>query len=310
MLLFFATQIALAGIPLVHEGGDPAALTAEASSKSGLPADQLDAIDIAKLRDHPPQSLGQIAVRRCAREATQNSGVRAELVRAEAALGADDLIGAADHLDLAVSALSCLTEVVESAVAARTFLLRGALSAEEGREEDARGEIRTALAFDSKVNWPPGYPVSGQSLVVEEIENAVRHPVAAVPDPGLGPWIDGTEVADTTQLTEGLHLFQHSSPKGIRSAWLVVAGPGTVVVPEKFQAPVLDAFLDAETRSDLEYLLNATIEDFEAAYVTHMHGLWLVVANPNGPSTSELTAAVIPEPEPLPEPLKKKGKKH
>ena len=309
MLPLLATaQLALAGIPLVHEGGDSSALIAEASSRTGLPADQFEAIDIGKLREESPHGMGEIAVRRCARQPTDNSGVRAELVRAEAALGIDDLIATADHLDLAVAALGCLTEIVEANVTARTFLLRGALAAEEGREDDARGEIRTALAFDDKVNWPPGYPVAGQSMVAEEVDNQLRHTVTAVPDPGLGPWVDGHEIADQVALTEGLHLLQHSGPKGVRSAWLVVGGVGTVVVPEKFQAPILDAFVDPATRSDLEHLLAAVIDDFEAAYVAHQGGLWLVVT---GPETSELQPAVIPEPEPEPEPTKKgkKGKK-
>ncbi len=308
MLLFFATT-ALAGIPLVHEGGEAAALIAAASERSGLPVDQLTAIDVGKLRTKPPQGLGDIAVRRCARQPTQNSAVRAELVRAEAALGIDDMIATADHLDLAVAELSCLTEVVDAAVAARAFLLRGALAAEGGSEDEARGEIRTALGFDAVINWPPGYPVSGQSLVVQELDNPVRHTVNAVPDTGLGPWVDGVEIVDKADLTEGLHLLQYSGPKGIRSAWLVVGGPGTVVVPEKFQAPVLDAFIDAATRSDLEHLLTAAIDGFEAAYVAHMDGLWLVVSDESGPSTTELAPAVIPEPEPEPEPTKKKGRK-
>jgi len=285
-------------------------MVAAASERTGLPADQFDAIHIGTLRDKPPQGMGEIAVRRCARQPTQNSGVRAELVRAEAALGIDDMIAVADHLDLAVADLSCLTEIVEAGVAARAFLLRGALAAEEGRDADARGEIRTALGFDGKVNWPPGYPVSGQSMVAEEVGNDQRHTVTAVPDPGLGPWVDGHEIVDEVALTEGLHLLQHSGPKGIRSAWLVVGGAGTVVVPEKFQAPILDAFVDPSTRSDLEHLIAAAVEDFEAAYVAHQDGLWLVVAGESGPSTSELVAAVIPEPEPEPEPTKKKkGKK-
>ena len=309
VLLALIAAAAHAGIPLVHEGGDAEALTAEASERTGLPADQFTAVDVGVLRQKPPQGLGEIAVRRCARQPSQNSAVRAELVRAEAALGVDDLMATTDHLDLAVAELGCLSEVVEASVAARVFLLRGALIAESGRPDEARGEIRTSLAFDAKINWPSGYPVSGQALVAEEAGNPTRHPVAAVPDPGLGPWIDGAEVQDSAELSEGLHLFQYGGPKGIRSAWLVVGGAGSIVVPEKFQAPVLAPFAKADTRADLERLLAGSIDAFEAAYVAHAGGLWLVVAEGAGASTTELVAPPPPPPPPEPEPTKKRDKK-
>jgi hypothetical protein len=224
------------------------------------------------------------------------SDVRVELVRADAAVAQGDLIRMFDHLDLAVAQLGCLTEVAYPSEVALGFLLRGALAAEQGDEDAARSEIRTALAFDADVIWPPGYPIAGQSIVPDELANPDRHSIRVVPnDTGAGPWVDGQELTDATTLTEGLHLVQYGSRSGLQSAWLVVDGPTTFVVPDRFTAPVLDRFLDAEARDETALLLAATLDDFEAAYVAHRGGLWLVVATDDSASVQELVPG-----EPLP----------
>ncbi|MFT4622774.1 MAG: hypothetical protein ACI8PZ_001430 [Myxococcota bacterium] len=309
MIVIASISTALAGVPVVHEGGDPGAAIAAASERSGLPADQLTAVAVSGLLSSPPTAVGDTVVRRCARGPARMTDVSVELVRAEAALGSSDAVRTLDHLDLAVAQLGCLTEVADADRVALGFLLRGAMAAELGEPEAARGEIRTALAFDADVDWPPGYPVAGQALLAEELSGTERHQVRVVPDDtGAGPWVDGREVEGEVSLTPGLHLVQYGSKRGLQTAWLVVDGASALVVPDRFGPPVLDAFLEPATRADVALLLAATLPNFEAAYVAHRGGLWLVVSADGGASVEELVPG---EPLPVPEvePTGKKGKK-
>ncbi len=313
MLISLLVLPALAGIPVVHDGGDPAAHVAAAAERTGLPADQLTAIDVSTLLDEPPSALGKGVVRRCARTPARMTDVRTQLVRADAAVAEGDAVSVFDHLDLALAQLGCLTEVADPDEVALGFLLRGALAAEQGDTEAAQSEIRTALAFDADVVWPPGYPVAGQEILAAELTDQIRHDVRVVPDDtGAGPWVDGAEVGETTPLAEGLHLIQYGSRQGLQSAWMVVDGPAALVVPDRFPARVLDTFLDAEAHQEAALLLAAALDDFEAAYVAHRDGLWLVVAESAGASVEELVAGeplpvVVEQPEP--EPKGKKGRR-
>ncbi|MCK6507613.1 hypothetical protein L6R53_30315 [Myxococcota bacterium] len=301
---------ALAGVPVVVDGGDAAAVPARVSERTGLPVDQLALVELSSLLDDPPQALGDAVMRRCAGAPTRMEAVRADLVRAEAAWTRRDRVTAFDHLDLAVAQLGCLGELVDREVAARTFLLRGALLAERGQPEAAQGELRTALAFDPELAWTGAFPVEGEVLLAEQRAQPDELTVRVVPaGTSSGPWIDGRTVGGdgaVVAVGPGLHLAQHPSPAGIRSAWLVVGGDTTLVLPGSFRRPVLEALAEPATREPVQALLQATLPGFQAAYVSHQGWLWLLTLAGDQVETSEL---VVPPPPVEEEPARGRKKK-
>ena len=60
-------------------------------------------------------------------------------------------------------------------------------------------------------------------------------------------------------LSPGLHLAQHQSPRGLQTAWVVVGGDATLVVPQSFRRPILERMADPETRPEVEALLAAAL---------------------------------------------------
>jgi hypothetical protein len=301
-------QMAWGGVPVVFDGGDPASVRASVAEMTGLPDDQLDAVPLDRLLVSPPQLLGDAVMRRCSGQPTTMAVVHADLQRAEAAWARRDAPNAIDQLDLAVAALGCLSEIVERPTAARIFLLRGELELESQNPDGARSELRTAIAFAPDASLPAGG--ADASMLLEE-ERAVEPSatVAIVPTgTGAGPWIDGRDpVGGTGEMlvAPGLHLAQHGTPQGVRSAWLLVGADSTLVVPGNFRRPVLDAILDPETRRPVERLVAAALPDFVAAYVSHEQGLWLVSLEDGVVSTTEIAA---PPPPPPPPEDPKKGK--
>lgn len=289
---------ARAGVPVVVDGGDTSAAPALVALRTGLPTSQLQVVALSSLLDDPPQALGDAVMRRCAGQPTRMEAVRADLVRAEAAWQKRERVEALDQLDLAVAGLGCLGELVDRQVAARIFLLRGALEAERGQEEAARSELRTALAFEPELGWTSAFPVEGQVLLAEERLTPTDRGIEVVPaGTSSGPWVDGRTVGGTGErvgVAPGLHLAQHPSPAGIRSAWLVLAGDTTLVLPGSFRRPVLELLASPETRAPVAALLQATLPDFQAAYVSHGGWLWLLTLGEGGVDTAELQAPAAP----------------
>ena len=310
MWLALLSLTALAGVPVVIDGGDATAVPALVAQRTGLPVDQLEIFDLGDLLTQPPQVLGDAVMRRCSGAATRMEAVRADLVRAEAAWARRDRVGAFDHLDLAVAQLGCLGELVDRSVAARIFLLRGALEAERGQPDAAHGELRTALAFDPELGWTGSFPVEGQVLLAEQRAIPTELTIQVLPaGTSSGPWVDGRTVdGDGAQVSvaPGLHLAQHPSPAGIRSAWLVVGGDTALVLPGGFRRPVLEALSDADRRAPVQALLQATLPGFHAAYVSHQGYLWLLTLVDGEIETTEL---VTPPPPVVEESGKRRKRK-
>ncbi len=300
MLIALLHPGALAGIPVVYDG-EAAAAIERTAQRTGLPADQLDGVALRELLDSPPQALGQAVMRHCAGELTDMSAVRAELVRAEAAWSRGEAGEAMDHADLGVTAAGCLRELAEAATLARLFLLRGALAAEGGDAEQARAELSSALAFEPELTWVDTFPAAGAAELAELRLEPPGLALTLVPGGGSGgPWLDSRPVADRGEqrsIRAGLHLAQATGSGGIRSAWLVVEGEATLVLPGSYRQPVLEQLADLDTRGEVEALLQATLPDFQAAYVTSGGGLWLVTAADGAVQTTELLPLEEPEEE-------------
>ncbi len=299
-----------AGVPVVFDGTDGAAVIAAAAQKSGLPTSELDPVPLDRLLRVPPQLLGDAVMRRCSGSPSTMAVVRADLARAEAAWVKKDTLAAIDHLDLAVTQLGCLSELVETAQAARVFMLRAELMLNGDSPDDAGGELRSAVAFAPDITWT-ATSVDGATILDEERAVEATAVVSVVPaGSGAGPWIDGRGfAAGSTEMrvTEGLHLVQHGTPAGIRSAWLRVGGDTTLVVPGNYRRPILDAILLPETRRPVEALLATTLPAFTAGYVSHAQGLWLVTLEDGVVATTEIAAP--PPPPPPPDDGKKKKPK-
>lgn len=303
---------AFAGVPVVTDAADHAAALAAVAARSGLPADQLEAVSLKIVLDSPPQALGQAVLRRCTSETTTMEAVRADLMRAEAAWLKRERVEAFDHLDLAVAHLGCLGERVDGPSAGRVFLLRGSLEAERGQSEAARGELRTALAFDRELGWTSSFPLEGQVLLAEERAVAPGLRVQVLPSGMIsGPWVDGQalEGADAHALVApGLHLAQHSTPAGIRSAWMVVGGDTTLVLPASYRRPVLSTLRDQASRGPTLALLEATLDGAPAAYVLDEGWMWLLTFGAE-PGVELLVEPGPPQPDPGGGKKKKKDKK-
>lgn len=309
LLLCLLGYPASAGVPVVYDGGDANEIVDAVAQRTGLPTDELTAIPLTDLLQKEAATVGDAVMRRCTSEPATAADVRADLARAEAAWAKEDRVGAVDHLDLAAAHLGCLTELADPKVAARIFMLRGALEASTDLET-AEGEMRTAMAFDEEITWDTSYPPEGEAVLSSQRTALATCVIESAPEATTtGPWLNGRPLTNAPLsriVPDGLHLTQYRSPKGIQSAWLLVGGDATVVVPTGFKRPVLERTVDNSGREALEALLAVTIDDFEVGYVTWGGGLWLVTSDEDERSTTEIAPALPPEAE---EPTKGKKKK-
>jgi hypothetical protein len=295
--LLWLVPTALGGTPLLFAEGDPVALRESTSARTGLPPDQLDPLPLRSVLTSPPGSLGDLVLRRCAGPPTDNTAVRGELARAEAALARQDGLAVQDHLDLAVALAGCLGEVAERPTLAKLFLLRGALAHERGEDALARQEAQTASALAETLTWPSTWPVAAATLWSTAKQPVPTARLEVLPGGGAaGPWINGQDARQGLSLPPGLHLGQYSVPGGLRTTWLVVGQDGTWVFPDRYPSDLLDGMLTPEGQQRVAQLLPAVLPSLSAAYVAHRGGLWLVVTEPGRPPmTSELAPG-----EPLP----------
>ena len=298
MILLFATATALAGVPVVFDGGDAREVVAFVAGRTGLPVDQLDGTPLDGLLSATPRTLGDAVMRHCAGSATKAADLRAEAVRAEAAWRDGDADAAMDRLDLAIAGLGCLGERVEAPVAARMFLLRGGLMAHQGHADDAVAELVTGISLDPSAAWDEGLPGEGlPTFTMVKTEPASAKLAVAPSSSPAAPAVDGRAVSETLSLRPGLHLVQIPSTAGLRTAWLTLDGDATLVVPTSYRRPILPLMADDARRGEIEALLMATLAT-PAAYVVADGGLWLVSVEEGVPVTTML---VEPPPPPPPE---------
>ncbi|MBX2799149.1 MAG: hypothetical protein KTR31_15860 [Myxococcales bacterium] len=303
------SAVAMAGTPVVYAEGDAPVVLARVAERTGVPLEQLDPVPLQQVRTAPPEVLGDVVMRRCAKSATDGETIRTDLARAQVAWADRDAATAIDHLDLAVTRLGCLSEVVEAPIAAKAFQLRGALMLADGDDEGARGEFATALALDPELTWGEDLPQEG-SVAFAEAGTVQRNATVVVVPPNLpsGPWIDGVEIKQGATLSEGLHLLQYSDVQGIRSAWLSVGGDADLVLPTGFRGPILEGMAEPGRREVLSSLFAAALPDMAAAYVSHQGGLWLVIRDGDDLSTTELSEMEKVE-EPVVETKKERKKR-
>jgi hypothetical protein len=308
VIALFAS-FALAGVPVVYDGGDPTAIVAAVAEKTGLPASQLTPVALDALLAAPPQVLGAASLRRCAREPVVPSAVQAELGRALAAWSANDEASAMDHLDLTLALAGCLSTIVDPAVLSQVFLLRGAVAVSRADPAAAKVELRSALALEPNAVWPPTWGPDGASLLAEVQADPTRFTLATIPPPAAsGPWIDGAAAPAAISLAPGLHLAQYAGSSGIRSGWLTVGGNARLVIPGGYRRPVLAQMATAPGQSSVGALVEATLPDLQAAYVADGGGIWLITIDETGLSTTELVPLPPPPATIAPEPTR--GKRH
>jgi hypothetical protein len=271
-------------LPVVHDGDDAPTALARAVKATGLPSAQLAPTALDTLLTRPAAVVGRGALRHCAGAPTRGPEVRAFAVRAEAAWRAGDAAAALDQLDLGIAAAGCLAEKVEAPVVARLFLLRAGLLLARDDAAAARAELRAAVALAPTATWDPAWPAAGAALLDDERAahatcaptcpsafGLVQAPAAAA----VAPWVDGRPLpAAGTAASPGLHLVQVPGPTGLRSAWLLLDGHATLVVPGSFRRPILEG-LATGRGAEVVALVEATLGP-GPAYVTAGGGVWLV----------------------------------
>jgi hypothetical protein len=283
MIALFTAAMAM---PLVHDGDAAAALAAV----SPLVASPLEAVSMRDLSGRPAVAVGA-TLRRCAREPVPMAIVRADLSRAEAARAAADAVAVADHLDLALTHLGCLTDIADGPTAASVFLLRAALEVDADRPDAARSELATALSFHPDATWPATYPVAGAALLTAVRDDTARVTLSIAPAALTGPWLDGHEVAGSAAVRPGLHLAQHSGRGGPQAAWLVLGNDGAWLIPEALAPSALDAYPRGDpSRAATDALLTGLFPD--GAVVWHQGGVWEV----RDGASVQLRAATPPPP--------------
>ena len=304
-------------VPLVVDGVAPADAQTAAAAVAGLPVDQLEPVSLPLLLQRPAGALGDATLRHCAGSPTSGAVVRAHVQRADLAVRSGATAEAADHLDLGLTALGCLGERVEPAVAARLFLMRGALAAADGQTEVARGELRTALSFVPQLAWDAALPGTAELLQAERAAHmdcptapscAGGAPLRVLPSArSAGPWLDGRALAagaDPTPVPPGLHLLQVAGTGGLRSAWLTVRGESSVVLPDALRRPLTPG---AGGPTDaLRGLLALTLPGVSAAYVWADGGMWLVELDPAVPDRAALTTLQAPAAPPAEPPERRR----
>lgn len=291
-------------LPLVHDGEDAATARARVVKASGLPPEQLAPQALDTLLTRPAAVIGRGALRHCAGAPTRGPELRAFAVRAEGAVRAGDAAAALDQLDLGLAAAGCLAEKVEPAVVARLFLLRAGLLLARGDAEAARAELRAAVALVPAVTWDPAWPADGAALLDEErAAHATCAPtcpsafalVQAPAGAAVPPWVDGRPLpSGGGALSPGLHLVQVPTPGGLRSAWLLLDGHATLVLPGSFRRPVLEG-LGGAGAAEVVSLLAATLGP-GPAYVSAGGGVWLVEPAQGSGAVTPLVAPPVAAP--------------
>lgn len=297
-LLHAILGISVAGVPVVFEGVDEAAVLQRVADRSATPIDQLDATPVSALLGTPPplQVAGGGTLRHCAGTTTRAADVRTLQLRAEAAWRSEDLQTALDQLDLGITRLGCLGDRVEPKVAARLFLLRGGLLAQAGDPEGGKAELRTALALHPDAQWDGTLPDAGAPLLQAVAAEPQDASLAAVPTVSTPPWVDGRAVTTTTvPLRPGLHLVQRAGPGGLQSAWLSLESPATLVMPDAYRRPVLSQLADDSHQPAVLALLQATVGT-DPTYVATADALWLITWDAGTPQVETLQAPTVTPP--------------
>ena len=295
-LCWLGIAAALADTPVLYEQGTDADAVNAVMVRTGLPADQLQAVQIASLLNKTPVVLGSAVMRHCSGPPTTMTQVRSEISRGESAwrsAGAPHV--AMDHLDLAISKLGCLQELADPEPLALLFLLRGALTAVND-PEGAATELRSALAFAPSMAWPEDLPPAGAPLLEAARAAGSDHTLSVSPEgTSAGPWVDGRTVPSdaTISLGAGLHLLQTASTAGIRSAWLVIGGDAQLVLPMNYRHPLLGRMHAPAAQASIGWLLATTSVDFQAGYITVDDGIWLVTMESQDIQLTELIAPTV-----------------
>jgi len=295
------TAAALAATPVLYEAGTAEDALAQVVTRTGLPADQLEAVDVFTVLASAPMVHGEAVMRHCSGAPSTMTEIRAELARAQASWDREQsTFQAMDHLDLAISRLGCLQELAEPAPIAALFAMRGALSA--SRPEIAREELRSGLGFSTDLAWPRGFPEADARLLDEARAEPAPHTLQVSPaGTPAGPWIDGRTVdGGSRQLGAGLHLLQTATTAGIRSAWLGIGGDAQLVLPANYRRPLLGRLRSPDQQASIGWLLAATGPDFRAGYAVSEGGVWLFVLDGTEMTVEELTPAEAAEPPPSP----------
>lgn len=253
---------------IVLYAGDPRAAVAAVARSTGRVEWELEPAQIADGAVAPRAELtGSPAPASCAAPTT-SAAVHAAVSRAEARVVAAEWGPAAAELDGGIVAIGCLTDPVEASIAARLFLLDGAVYAMSGDPSRAQRSFRQAITFQSGLPWDAVLPVDARvpfDAIAAEVRPSVHIALGTgVADPS-SVFIDGRPagaVSGGFDVVAGPHVLQVIAPTIATLAVDVAPGAAlTLTVPAALDADAVTRAGDPAVRAAITAVIVRSYPD-------------------------------------------------
>ena len=271
--------------PVVHAGGDPAAVLARVASTANVPVTELRAVTIPELvQGRAPVLLGGGKLTPCTAAASNRAAIEASLDIAKGAILYMEYGSARAALDAAIRGLGCLQEPVEPSLAARAWYLLGIVAHASSDQATSRAAFRQARLFQPDMTWDPNYPPAAQvtfDAVAAEMKAASLVSLAVVPEPPEGAVrIDGRPVkvvGGTVAVSPGAHHVQVGTGALVTvNVELDANAPATLLLPQFVTPDALRWAGDGDRRAALTAILSGSLGTSGSVFVVSGDVLWRV----------------------------------
>ncbi len=274
---------ALAADVVVHDGTDAAGTLTRVAEQGGVPADALRPVSMTELVSGRPASLqGGGTLRPCTGTPTTNAVVKRSLDLAAGAVAYMEFGSARAALDTAMADVSCLSEPVDAALAARTWFLAGIVADAAGDAAGSRAAFLQAHAFQPGLAWDENFAPAARPVfdaAAAEQKSAATVSVTLLPAAPVVPLrVDGRTVVPQdgrVPIPSGIHLLQvGDTPVTTYRLDVTASTPGTLVLTPLLDASALSWAGDGERRGALAGVLQGALGTDGSAYVVTDTVLW------------------------------------
>jgi hypothetical protein len=274
---------ALAADAVVHDGTDATGTLTRVAEQAGVASATLRAVSLTELVSGRPAAWqGGGALRPCTGPPTTNAVVKRSLDLAAGAVAYMEFGSARAALDTAVADVACLSEPVDTTLAARAWFLTGIVTDAAGDAAGSRAAFLQAHAFQPGLPWdenfaPAARPAfdaaAGEQKAAATVNVALMPPAPAVP-----LRVDGRVVAPQDgrlPIPAGAHLLQiGDAPVTTYRLDVASSAPGTLVLTPLLDASALSWAGEGERRGALAGMLQGALGTDGNAYVVTDTVLW------------------------------------